>query len=94
MVCRRGHNVYLGLARTYGPLCGNLRHDGAHEVLAKALVMEPIRSDSLYSATDAFPRVHDLAAGYGDPHGTPVYRTADDMQSRWLDLAQAECRRY
>jgi hypothetical protein len=89
LVCRPNLDLYWALTGRYRQRFGNLRRDGAQEVLRTALTQCAATSDDvLWFARDPLPDVRDLAERYSDPAGEGVHFSAQSVRYRWLDLAK------
>jgi hypothetical protein len=94
VVCRSDLDIYSGCAGNYESYHGNLRKDGAEQVLEKALKRGSVSDDEVYFTTSTQPAVQQLAEDVGDKDGTKLYFSAWEMRQRWLDLVLADYRRY
>lgn len=92
LVCRNNLDVHLGVARLYGERLGNLREDGAEQVLGKGVAHGMLSSEAVFYSPDRFPPVEtfpsvaELARKFGDAQGQKVYLRSESMRYRWLDL--------
>jgi hypothetical protein len=67
LVCRPGLDVHTGVAGRYGERHGNLRSDGAHAMLGRALDQGGRSIDAVWFGPDRLPAVEELAARSWSP---------------------------
>jgi hypothetical protein len=89
LVCRPNLDLYWGVAGRYRRRYGNLRRDGAQQVLQTAVLDDGERTeDALWFDLDPIPQTRALAGQYGDPERERIHLWATSLRNRWLDLAQ------
>jgi hypothetical protein len=89
LVCRPNLDLYWAIPGRYRQRFGNLRRDGAQDVLRTALAHSAASSDdALWFTLDPLPDMRTLAEWYGDPVGDRVHFSPQSVRYRWLDLAQ------
>jgi hypothetical protein len=88
LVCRPNLDLHTGVAGWYRERHGNLRTDGPHAVLSRALEQGGRTSDALWFGPDPPPSVAELATRHGDRGGQGLHFSADSARYLWLDRAQ------
>jgi hypothetical protein len=88
LVCRPGLDLHTGVAGMYRERHGNLRSDGAHPVLSRALEQGGRSIDAVWFGPDRLPVVEELAARHGDRTGQGVHFTETSVRYLWLDRAR------
>ncbi len=94
IVCRNNLDVHTGYPGLYGPCHGNLKVNGAMQVLQQAMNFPRLTLESFYFDTDYIPSPHEMAKQVGNPNGRKVYQQAALMRLRWLDLALKAYRNF
>lgn len=89
LVVRPNLDLHAGRARAYGTRHGNLRGDGARNVLARAIAHGDESWDRLRFGSKPLPPVAELARRVGDAAGEMIYFNLQDMRDRWLDQHRA-----
>jgi hypothetical protein len=84
LVCRPNLDLYTGNNGVYRHRHGNLRHDGAQQVLTRAFADPPVSDEGLYFPDDG-PSTAELAERWGDPNGSRIYAHYTSLRRRWLD---------
>jgi hypothetical protein len=87
LVCRPGLELHTGVAGQYRERHGNLRSDGAHALLGRALERGGRSIDAVWFGLDRLPAVEELAAQHGDRTGQGVHFTEASVRYLWLDRA-------
>jgi hypothetical protein len=88
LVCRPGLELHTGVAGVYRERHGNLRSDGGHTVLGRALNQGGRSIDAVWFGPDRLPAVAELAARHGDRTGQGVHFTETSVRYLWLDRAR------
>ena len=88
LVCRPGLELHTGVAGRYRERHGNLRNDGAHAVLGRALAQGGRSVDAIWFGPGRLPAVEELAVRSGDPAGQGLHFTEASVRYLWLDRAR------